>query len=236
MNPTELAAEASKGKYSFLCADTVAVIAAEEYEKYKKDKDRIKAIKKRLHILSGAFEDEGLLSSARKWIDEGNTCDREQILKLLELHASTRERLPFIDSFLKTVDDMAEHPGIVCDIGCGFLPIAETLLRTDEKRIAFDIDGRIIDTVNRFYLSRGLEPCGTVADATVRLSEVHADAVYLFKLLPLIEQRRKGLSFELMKSLDAPIVIVSFPTKSLAGREKGMEAFYSNFFENGLPG
>jgi len=57
----------------------------------------------------------------------------------------------------------------------------------------------------------------------------------MFKLFPLLERRKKGRAPDLIGDLGCKTSIVSFPTKSASGKEKGMEAFYSRLFENGLP-
>ena len=60
-------------------------------------------------------------------------------------------------------------------------------------------------------------------------------ALFMFKLMPLLERQKKGHGFRIMKNPNFKKIIVSFPTKSAGGREKGMEAFYSSFFESKLP-
>ncbi len=42
-------------KYSFLLDDLIARIVSGESRKYKKDKDKIKAVKNKFHQLYGAF-------------------------------------------------------------------------------------------------------------------------------------------------------------------------------------
>jgi len=61
-----------------------------------------------------------------------------------------------------------------------------------------------------------------------------ADLALMLKLLPVLEQQRKGLAFELIDMAPARLVAVSFPTKSLGGRGKSMAGFYSRMFETGL--
>ena len=40
---------------------------------------------------------------------------------------------------------------------------------------------------------------------------------------------------EILSDMNFGVAIISFPLKSLSGKNKGMEEFYSNFFETNLP-
>ena len=59
-----------------------------------------------------------------------------------------------------------------------------------------------------------------------------ADVAFLLKMLPSLEQQEKGSSARLLGALRAPFVVVSFPTESLGGREKGMRVHYASFADN----
>ncbi|HIG3790825.1 TPA: RmtH family 16S rRNA (guanine(1405)-N(7))-methyltransferase, partial [Klebsiella pneumoniae] len=61
------------------------------------------------------------------------------------------------------------------------------------------------------------------------------DLALIFKLLPLLEREQAGSAMALLQSLNTPRMAVSFPTRSLGGRGKGMEANYAAWFEGGLP-
>ena len=76
----------------------------------------------------------------------------------------------------------------------------------------------------------------TLSDAAAGApAPIAADIVLMLKLFPLLERQRKGRTFELLAETAFRAAIVSFPTKSASGRERGMEAFYSDAFARGLP-
>ncbi|HZW48796.1 MAG TPA: hypothetical protein VFF80_01495, partial [Bacillota bacterium] len=56
-------------KYSGLSNDLILRIYEQEYPKYKKEKDLIKAIRKELHIIHGSYLREDSMSSARQLFD-----------------------------------------------------------------------------------------------------------------------------------------------------------------------
>jgi 16S rRNA (guanine(1405)-N(7))-methyltransferase len=60
---------------------------------------------------------------------------------------------------------------------------------------------------------------------------VRAEVAFALKLLPVLEQREKGAAMALLRAVDAPLIVVSFPTASLGGRGKAMAANYAAWFE-----
>ena len=51
--------------------------------------------------------------------------------------------------------------------------------------------------------------------------------VLLLKLLPTLEQFDRGSALDLLRRVRARCLVVSFPAKSLGGREKGMRSHYA---------
>jgi 16S rRNA (guanine(1405)-N(7))-methyltransferase len=74
-----------------------------------------------------------------------------------------------------------------------------------------------------------------ILDAANEMPGENADVAFLFKLVPVLEQQKKGLAYRLIKSLNAKTAVITFPIKSLSGREKDMAKFYSSRFEQDLP-
>ena len=57
----------------------------------------------------------------------------------------------------------------------------------------------------------------------------------LFKLLPLLERQQAGSAAQVMNAVNAHWLIVSFPTRTLGGRNGGMAAQYGDWMETHLP-
>ena len=57
-----------------------------------------------------------------------------------------------------------------------------------------------------------------------------ADVTLLLKAVPCIETQQKELGWSLIDAINSPVVVVSFPTKSLGQRSKGMYRTYSSGF------
>ena len=156
---------------------------------------------------------------------------------VLGLHASTRERLDSLEAFYAFVREGTGSARSVLDLGCGLNPFVLPLLEWPELEAyhALDIDLRLAKLNNRLLERRGLPPLAGTWDAAARTPEERVDVAFLFKLLPVLEAQRKGRGMELLQELNARRLVVSFPSRSLSGREKGMTRHYAEYLEGGLP-
>ncbi len=168
--------------------------------------------------------------------------DRAFSARILALHASSKERLPCIDAFYAFVcGEMRGKTGraaSVLDIGCGFHPFALPWMEAgrDVRYHAFDIGSGNVETLNRYFARAGFANArALLRNALEELPGTACDVAFVLKLLPLLEQQRKGSAKDLLERISAARIVVSFPTRSLSGREKGMESFYSDFMEKNLP-
>ena len=278
-------------KYAALDEAAIMRVCGEAVVKYPKTKDAVKAAKKELHIIYGAFVDEGRLERAESMIMNygGDACgmmrDKAFAARLMELHSSTAERAGREEEIYSFIGRYFNQRTFATDIGCGFNPFALPFLPVQPAGYAaYDICARTIRTVN-LYFSRLNNPSFFALAADAAAEGVFGGAekggganseqgvldgaeqsvsngaereffddveqgflaggaaaapgttavLLMFKLFPLLERQRKGLGFALLKKLAYSFAIVSFPTKSASGREKGMEGHYSGLFENGLP-
>ena len=118
-------------KYHTLCADTIRRIAERELAAapHGSVKTAIKATKRRLHQIYGAFEGEldyaatyQRLETAYQQGSEGEI--RAACRHALGLHSSTRERLPILDRFYPAILEATRQPRSILDLGCGLNPLA----------------------------------------------------------------------------------------------------------------
>ena len=219
-------------------------IYSEESRKYKKEKDIIKAVKTRLHITYGAFFNEKSIKSAQSILEE-NLNISELSEKLLKLNVSSNERLPFIKELYKFIFDtiFAESDAsinTILDIGCGFNPFSLPLMLESSPKLnitayhALDIDIKLAGIINKYFNLLKLPEYAGCIDIISETPLQKSDAVFLFKIIPTIENCKKGRGFELINNLDAKYIAVSFPTKTLCGKNKGMAENYAAFFEGNL--
>ena len=227
----------ASSKYAHISDETVQRILLAYLPRYKNQKEVLKAVKKQLHIIHGAFFPDRCHERALELIGDTRLADRELSLKLMELHPSTRERLPSLQAFYDLLSPHMRDAKTVLDIGCGFHPCAFPFMGLSGGVLyrAGDIDHGTVQVVQAFFQRLHMACDARILDAASEMPHDDADVAFLFKLVPVLEQQRKGLAYRLIQSLRAKTVIATFPIRSLSGREKDMEQFYSSQFEKNLP-
>ena len=87
-----------------------------------------------------------------------------------------------------------------------------------------------VDFLNQFFALADVQGEAFVCDLVEGAPEQRADVALALKLLPVLEQRIKGASLALLRAVNAPHIVVSFPTQSLGGRSRGMAQNYATWF------
>jgi 16S rRNA (guanine(1405)-N(7))-methyltransferase len=129
-------------------------------------------------------------------------------------------------------------PRTVLDVACGLNPFALPWmdLGRDVVYTAIDSDARIVEVVNGLLARMGLRPAGECRDGLVSCPEGPFDVALLLKAIPCVEQQEEGSGRRLLEWLNTHWIVVSFPTKSLGGREKGMRMNYGQFMNDMIDG
>ena len=232
-----VSAVAGSKKYGAICPDTIRRIAERELVARGSAKAAVKATKRRLHQVYGAFEGEFEYEAAYRQLEaayrEGTATSIEAACRrLLALHSSTRERLPFLDHFYPAIFERTGQPATVLDLGCGLNPLALPWmgLTAGSRYVALDIDANRVRFLNRYLALAGFEPLARCQDILSQPPEDGADVALLLKMSPSLERQEPGATLRLMERLHTPYVAVSFAIKSLGGREKGMAGQYRQQF------
>jgi len=224
-------------KYSSVYPPLIERLLEEEGQ--KKGLESVKSVKTKLHQIYGAFVQDNAHKKAAKLLDEMDAQSdsvTEIAKKLLSLHASTKERLPF---YTKFYDFILEHTGpieSILDIGCGYNPFSIPLIPNTKLKSyhAYDIDTKVAKMLNHFFALLGLPSLAACADLAIHIPQDTADIAFMCKLLPVLETQSPGSGFKLARGLDVRHLLITYPLKSLGGREKGMSRHYSAAFEKAL--
>jgi len=240
MDIDQMCAEISASpKYAGLYPPLIRRICAEEHAKYKRDRERLKAAKNRLHMSYGEFTREGGADRRRELLDalrDGRLPLRDFSAQAMELHASTRERMGQLREFYAFIFGVTGSVSSILDIGCGFHPFSIPLMPPDvqdslKSYRAYDIDLGLVDLLNVFFDMTGLPASAKPLDIITETPPGLTDMALLLKLLPVIESQAKGRGAELINALDTRFIIVTYPVRTLSGRQKGMERHYMSEFE-----
>lgn len=209
-------------KYSFLDEGLIKRVIKEEIPKYKKYKDILQSVKNKLHIIYGSFITDKFYEKAKKLIDTD---------EIYKLHSSTSERYSFYEEFYNFIFKNIKGNSVI-DLGCGFNPFSIKLQNGINEYYAYDIDKRISELINYYFNKNNIKGVSNTIDLITSIPDVKADIAYMFKLLPVLENEKKGRSIEIIDNLNVKYIVITYPIKSLSGRNKNMKENYTNDFYN----
>jgi 16S rRNA (guanine(1405)-N(7))-methyltransferase len=237
-----VAAVRKSTKYRHVCEDAVREIGERELAKGRRLKDAIKAAKRKLHQVGGAYLEGGVDYAA--WLDDlraasGDSAEfRRACAQILAHHASTRERLDILDEFYATV--LAGLPPVrsVLDLACGLNPLAIPWMGLPDGATyyAYDIYEDMVDFLCAFMHLTQVEGEAAACDVLGSCPTPHVDLALVLKSIPCLEQIDKSAGARLLDAIDAEYLLVSFPVHSLGGRSKGMPANYETHFRELVAG
>ncbi len=224
---------ASAKNYKGVYFPTISRIVDDVATKYPKNTVENVA-RRRLHQICGIYSNS---KQYEKYLND--LCDAPQspqaLLKILETHSSTRERLNILDDFYAYIFSKIGDVKTIIEPACGMNPLTYPFMKTNARYTGYDIDSGLINFVQKTLKPLNLEDKIHVESKDIYEDmDLSCDACFLFKLVPLLEQQKKGSTEELLSKIKAKFIVVTFPTKSIGNNEKGMEKFYSEFFEGVL--
>ena len=221
-------------KYRDICPDTVRRVFETERMKYKSEKEADKAAKAHLHQITGAFMTADEMKTADKLLRAYKDGDESAFEKTLRLHSSTRERLEGAEALYARILEAAGNPRSVLDLACGMNPLILGQLGLTVR--GMDISGGCVRLVNEWARVMEWDVHAECRDLLCEPEMEETDLTLMMKLLPVLEQQKKGSAMALLASVPARRSCVTFPMKTLGGRRVGMEQHYTEWFEGSLPG
>jgi 16S rRNA (guanine(1405)-N(7))-methyltransferase len=147
-------------------------------------------------------------------------------------HASTRERLPILESFYTTTLASLGPVRSVLDLACGLNPLALPWMpiAPDASYYACDIYADMIAFLNGFFARVEIHGQACICDLVAGAPDAQADLALVLKALPPLDQQAKHAGRDLLRALNARHILVSFPAHSLGGRGKRMAENYEQRF------
>jgi 16S rRNA (guanine(1405)-N(7))-methyltransferase len=235
-------AVAESRRYRAVDPAVVRRLADEELSRARSTDDAIKRVKRRLHQAVGAYrpgrqtgqerEIERLIAARREDPSGGEL--RSACRDLMAHHASTRERLPYLDRFYAGLwDSIGGAPASLLDLGCGLAPLALPWmgLSASAEYVAIDADAAAIALVEGFLSTVGQPHLTEVRDLAATFNPPPAEVALLLKLVPILDHQRPHAALRLIQGLTVDRVVLSFPVRSLGGRRRGMETTYRRRFD-----
>lgn len=226
-------------RYHTIDPQFVRRICAQEARKRRGFRDIVKSARGKLHQVGGAYQEKGVDYAG--WKNRlvqigGDLHDpmMEQFCReTMHYHASTRERLPSLETFFKeTLKSIAPIHSIV-DVASGLNPLALPWMPVADhfSYLACDIYEDMVDFLNSFFEVVKVNGRAEVCDLISQTPSQPAQVAFVLKTLPCLEQVDKNIAQTLLQDLQAEHLLVSFPARSLGGRSKGMVKNYGKHFE-----
>lgn len=204
--------------------ETIRDLIAQEYERYGKKARSVQSAKAKLHNITALYLGDPDYKEAKEKMDaafeEGLRSIEQFCREILEKHDSTRERLPYMESFYKAILSVCPAPEHILDLACGMNPFALPFMGLPEDCAyhAYDIHRPRVALINRFFRKLGRVPLAEVRDINIHPPDLRADAAFLFKEAHRMEKRRPGTSRDLVFSLNIRFIFLSLPNRSLDGQ------------------
>ena len=230
-------------KYAQLDAPLVKQIASEELRNQKDEKTALKTTRTRLHRLAGAFITTKL--DYTKWEDifkdipEDNQEARNEAAKqMMKLHVSTQERLPFLESFYQQALASIIPIHSVLDLACGLNPLAIPWMPLADDAIyyACDVVEPMLGFIQNYFEIINQNGEAFSSNLLTAIPSQKVELAIMLKLLPILDQVDPSASKRLLDSVQANHFLISYPSKSLGGREKGMKQTYTQHFSRLVEG
>lgn len=213
----------------------VRMIAAQELAKGRRSKEAVKATRNKLHQIAGAYQEGG--PDWRDWLHdvqgvqaEGGDV-RSLCRRMMAGHASSRERLPVLDSFYATVF-AGLAPRRVLDLACGINALALPWMPLNPACEYIGCDVYLDQAVHlRTWLALMHRPGAVFSHNLLGgAPPIGADVALLLKTIPCLEQADRQAGRRLIDGVDAPVLVISYPVRSLGGNARGMVKNYSEHF------
>ena len=227
-----------KKKYQQIDTGLIEEIAWQELNKGRKHKETQKAILAKLHQVGAAYFEQTpeyamwkeTLSALSDDLQAQTT--RDYCIRLMAHHHSTHERQYILEDFFQeTLAAIQPIPSIL-DLACGLNPLALPWMPIERNVHYFGCDifrdmAYFLQVfANHFHVQGSFETCNVF--------DLHfpqkVKVAFLLKTLPCLEQVKKGFAPDLLRSIPAEYILVSYPVTSLSGKSKGMQETYTEHF------
>jgi len=227
-------------RYRNVCRDAVIRIGARELKRRKTWKEAEKETRNRLHQISGAFL-EGRPHYTR-WIQDLREAPDEEIYRselrrIMHAHASTHERLSRLETFYSTVLETIRPVHSVIDIACGFNPLSLPWMGLAEgaSYTGFDLFSDMAAFTSEAMrcpfspeIGVQVETCDLVAGPPT----IGADLALVQKFLPILQSDGDTKNLDWLRGLRTRHALITFPTRTLGGRNVGMSGTYAEQFNS----
>ena len=229
----------ANAKYAHVDENLVRMLIISESSHRHSPKEIIKRVRNKIHQVGGSYIDNPIpFDRLRQQIETLPADLKDSSVQAfcqtaMQLHTSTRERLPLLaDFYTRALQGLGTFDSIL-DLACGLNPLSYAWLpiSTRAKIYTCDIYSDMVDFLNTFFKHMNLAGEASVCNLIEQIPTQPVQLALLLKTIPCLEQLDKSIGQRLLENIQAEVLLVSFPAQSLGGRGKGMRSHYAAHFE-----
>jgi 16S rRNA (guanine(1405)-N(7))-methyltransferase len=204
-------------------------LESSEYSKFRRSKEHehvLKIIRADLRKIYGVFILQDYKKRESLLLELKSDQSLEAHNRILELHRSSKERLPIYSQVYKKIFEHTGMPKKIIDLACGLNPISYPYileLGCKPEYLACDLSENDLGFIQKYFNQMQIKGCteriDLVKDDLSGLSK-GADIAFLFKTLDSLEAVEWNSSERLLKQLNSRFIVVSFATKSIGGKKE----------------
>ena len=225
-------------KYTNITASLVQRLSQSALDRGLSGKAAVKDVRNKLHQVGGAYfkQSPDYTAATEQLASLPNDFHAPEVksfcLTQMQSHASTAERLSILPEFFQTCLASIAPVTSVLDLACGLNPLALPWMPLAEGctyqacDIYLDMMAFVDTFLGHFLPGSQAFPCDLVSGPP----QTQFKVAFLLKTIPCLEQVDKQIGLSLLEQIQADHILVSFPAKSLGGRNKGMPEFYRDHF------
>jgi 16S rRNA (guanine(1405)-N(7))-methyltransferase len=231
-------------KYAHIDSSLIKEIGRGELAKRASLKEAVKATRNKLHQVGSSYQEIAIPYAS--WIkllaNLPHSLSDPEVMQFLagnrRMHASTSER-SFIEEkfFQESLAPFAPVESIL-DLACGLNPLNYRFMPLAEhcEYFACDIYQDMVNYLNQFFAHFEINGKAEVCDLAHQIPSQKVQVALLLKTIPCLEQIDKNAGLRLLEGLNAEVIVVSFPSRSLGGKSKGMAQNYEAHFNQLIAG
>jgi len=162
---------------------------------------------------------------------------REYCSGLMAKHASTRERLPYLEAFSAFLSPYFQKSQTILDLACALDPLILPWLPVDHQPdiTCFDVHSPRIAFLNAFFKHFYPQGKALSQDVLAEVPNSGADLALFLKEAHRFEKRRAGCNRKFFQALPSRTIIVSLPSQDLAGKHS-LETYHTRIIEEAIAG
>ncbi len=221
-------------KYRSVSEATVRALARQALPDHSKRKALDKAVRRRLHGIVAAHlgdpDYEVLGEALGAAVERGDAAgERALCEEAMTQHLSTRERLPYVAEFYRSIFECTGMPGTVLDLACALGPLALPWMElpATTELFVYDIHEPRVEMLGAYFRRRGQPGGAEVRDIVLDPPTREADVALLLKELHRLQRNYSGIDADWLAAIPARHLVVSLPAVSAHGGRRLVDHYRS---------